>query len=110
MRVDQAALAAKAMEQKKQAEKVKRSAARKAAQKMAAKAEDEPVYMLPIQVEVMLENHVYREICDAKDEAREQRRLLMREEEVREQMQKMGLAYRGIEGVAHMTGADRFAC
>ena len=40
MRVDQAALAAKAMEQKKQAEKVKRSAARKAAQKMAAKAED----------------------------------------------------------------------
>ena len=108
MRVDQAALAAEALEQKRAAEKAKRKAVRKAAQQMAVRAEDEQLFMLPRQVDVMLKNHCYREEMAEQDEAREQRRLLMREEEVKEEMLKMGLIYRGIEGPAHTTGADRF--
>jgi hypothetical protein len=108
--VDQAALAAQALEQKRQAEKAKRKAARKKARQMAERAEDEPIYMLPIQREVMQENLDYRIYTEARDEAREQRRLLMLEEEVQEQMNKMGLKYRGIGAPVHMTGEDRFAC
>ena len=77
---------------------------------MAERAEDEPIYMLPIQREVMQENMDYREYCEARDEAREQMRLLMVEEEVRMQMEQRGLKYRGLDVPAHLTGEDRFAC
>ena len=98
-RVDQAALAAEALEQKRQAQKAKRKTARRVAQQMAARAEEEPLYMLPIQREVMLENLDYRDYCEARDEAREQMRKAAIENEVQKHLKQMGIVY---------TGEDRF--